>query len=90
METFQMGCEEEGCFVEFGKGVGGFDDGVAEGFEDGLVERGEDGVLEDYFLDGVGFAWWVSWISFESSAPRVSLGGDHRGYCRVLVCLVGD
>ena len=56
-----MGCEEEGCVVEFGKGAWGVDDGVAEGFEDVLVERGEDGVLEGYFLDWVGFAWRVSW-----------------------------
>ena len=54
-----MGCEEEGCVVEFGKGVWGFDNGVAEGFENVLVEGGEDGVLEGYFLDWVGFAWRV-------------------------------
>lgn len=53
METFKMGCEEESCAAEFGKGVGGFDDGVAEALKDGDVERVEDGVLEDDVLDVV-------------------------------------
>lgn len=51
VETFKVGCEEEGRAVEFGKGVGGFDDGVAEAFQDGVVERVEDGVLEDGVSD---------------------------------------
>ena len=75
-----MGCEEEGCIVEFGKGVWGFDDGVAEGFEDSLVERGEDGVLEDYLLDLVGFAWRVSWISLGSAPNGGEVMGDNAGF----------
>lgn len=45
--------EEKGRAVEFGKGVGGFDDGVAEAFQNALVERVEDGVLENDVLDVV-------------------------------------
>lgn len=48
-----MGREEECGAVEFGKGVGGFDDVVAEARQDGAVEGVEDGVLEDCVLDAV-------------------------------------
>ena len=60
MEAFEVGREEEGCAVEFGKGVGCFDDGVAKACEDGAVEVVEDGVLEDDVLDVVFLA--CGWI----------------------------
>ena len=53
METFEMGSEEKSGAVEFGKGVGGFDDAVAKACQDGAVERIEDGILEDDVLDAV-------------------------------------
>ncbi len=63
MEAFEVGREEEGCAVEFGKGVGCFDDGVAKAREDGAVEGVEDGVLEDDVLDVVFLACGWIWIS---------------------------
>ena len=53
MQAFEVGREEECCAVEFGKGVRGFDDGVAEAVQNGAVERVEDRVLEDNVLHGV-------------------------------------
>ena len=56
METFKMRGKEKGGIVEFGKGVGGFDDGIAKALENGLVERVEDGVLENDVSDVVSLA----------------------------------
>lgn len=60
MIAFKMGREEERGAVEFGKGVGGLDDGVAQALKDGDVDRVEDGVLEDGFLDAVLLACGIS------------------------------
>lgn len=77
MEAFEVRGEEEGGAVEFGKGVGGADDSVAEALQDALVERGEDWVLECHVLDGVflacGCCFWMSLGGKLGVGPR---GGD--------------
>lgn len=63
-----MGCKEKRCAVEFGKGVGGFDDGVAKAFQNDLVKRFKDGVLKDDVLH----------VVFSTYRSRLA-GGSRRG-----------
>ena len=79
MEAFKMRGKEKGRIVEFGKGVGGFDDGIAKAFQNGLVERVEDGVLENDVSDVVSRAWrsGLAWVR----KGRGGGGGGERQKC---------